>query len=251
MRAEGEPAGPEPAGSTACGPASAGDFAARVQQLGALAEPVRRRLYEYVVAQPGPVTRDQAAAATDVPRHTARFHLERLVADGLLETRSRRLSGRSGPGAGRPSKLYLRAATEVAVSVPERRYDLAARILAAAVERAAADGTAVAAAVEAVAAARGRALAEGTGGADDDPLLAACRLLAGLGYEPHRTPDGVVLVNCPFHALAADHTALVCGMNLALVGGALEGLGADAARARLDPAPGRCCVVLGPVSDRP
>ena len=60
----------------------------------ALAEPVRRDLYLYVVGQPEPVSRDQAAAGVGVPRHTAKFHLDRLVEEGLLDTEFRRLSGR-------------------------------------------------------------------------------------------------------------------------------------------------------------
>ena len=76
-----------------------------------------------------------------------------------------------------------------------------------------------------------------------------CDLLAGLGYEPRREGDDVVLASCPFHALVADHTALVCGMNLALLGAAADELGPDAPTARLEPAPGRCCVVLRAVID--
>jgi len=62
------------------------DFARRVAGVAALAEEVRRDLYLYVVAEPEPVSRDQAAAGVGVPRHTAKFHLDRLVEEGLLET---------------------------------------------------------------------------------------------------------------------------------------------------------------------
>ena len=101
------------------------DFATRVSRLSALAEPARRALYRYVAAQPGPVSRDQAGEGVGVPRHTAKFHLDKLVEEGLLTTEFRRLTGRSGPGAGRPTKLYRPSSDEVAVSVPERHYDLA------------------------------------------------------------------------------------------------------------------------------
>jgi predicted ArsR family transcriptional regulator len=80
----------------------------RSARIGALAEPVRGQLYEYVVAQPGAVSRERAADGVDVPLHTAKFHLDRLVEEGLLETEFRRLTGRTGPGAGRPAKLYRR-----------------------------------------------------------------------------------------------------------------------------------------------
>src|SRR5689334_18516051 len=79
----------------------------------ALADPVRRRLYRYVAAQQDAVGREQAAEGAGVPLHIARFHLEKLVDEGLLDTEYRRLTGRAGPGAGRPAKLYRRTAAEV------------------------------------------------------------------------------------------------------------------------------------------
>src|SRR4051812_34198583 len=107
---------------------------AQVTAVAALAEPTRRRLYEYVVRRPQPVGRDEAAGAVGVPRATTAFHLDRLVADGLLEVSFERRSGRTGPGAGRPAKLYRRSDCAVAVSLPARHYELAAELLAAAVE---------------------------------------------------------------------------------------------------------------------
>ncbi len=52
-----------------------------------------------------------------------------------------------------------------------------------------------------------------------------------------------MLANCPFHALARDHTALVCGMNLHLIAAVLDELGHHDVQARLDPAPDRCCAI--------
>src|SRR3954447_15102066 len=98
--------------------------------LAALADPLRRRLYRYVVRSVEPVGREAAADAVGVPVHTAKFHLDRMVDDGLLEVEFRRLTGRTGPGAGRPAKLYRRSPREFALSVPERHYDLLSRILA-------------------------------------------------------------------------------------------------------------------------
>src|SRR5690242_11670803 len=109
------------------------DFAADVVRVAALNEPVRRELYRYVVAQDEPVSRDKAAAATGVAHHVAKFNLDRLVADGLLDVEYARPPGRGGPGAGRPAKLYRRSAREIAVTLPERRYDLAGGVLAEAV----------------------------------------------------------------------------------------------------------------------
>src|SRR4051794_5957379 len=104
---------------------SEAEFAEQVAGVGALADPVRRALYRFVVESDEPVSRDQAAAGVALPRHTAKFHLDRLVADGLLDVEFRRLSGRRGPGAGRPSKLYRRSGRQLSVSIPPRRYDMA------------------------------------------------------------------------------------------------------------------------------
>src|SRR6476620_2213936 len=91
---------------------------------------------EAVAALAEPVSRDDVASAMGVPRPTTAFHLDRRVADGLLDVHYERRSGRTGPGAGRPAKLYRRAECSVSVSLPERRYDLAGELLAAAVAEA-------------------------------------------------------------------------------------------------------------------
>jgi predicted ArsR family transcriptional regulator len=214
----------------------------------ALGEPARLALYNYVVAR-GEAGRDDAARAARISRALAAFHLDRLVAEGLLTATYRRRKGRTGPGAGRPAKLYSRAPGEITLSFPERRYELAARLLARAVSRA--PGTAAARAVAAAATAYGRALgAEARTRAGSRPsaarlITAALGLLAEQGFEPVRDGDGSVrLRNCPFHALAMECRDLVCGMNLSLLRGVIRGLAGAGLTAVLDPQPGRCCVVL-------
>jgi predicted ArsR family transcriptional regulator len=224
------------------------DRTAGVAAVAALAEPTRRRLYDHVVRQPRPVSRDAAAAATAVPRATAAFHLDRLVDDGLLEVHFERLSGRTGPGAGRPAKLYRRSDCTVTVSLPERRYDLAGNLLAAALDEAEASGEPPRRVLERAARRRGRELAEEARAADDGARAqdVVLRLLEDQGFEPRLEGDAVLLANCPFHALARSHTDLVCGMNLSLLDGVLEGVPAAGLVARLQPEPGRCCVRLRP-----
>jgi len=225
------------------------DFADRVTVVAALAEPVRRDLYLFVAGQRDAVSRDQAAAGVGVPRHTAKFHLDKLVTDGLLETEFRRLSGRRGPGAGRPAKLYRRAEGEVAVSLPERTYDLAGGLMAQAIENSVQDGSSAVDALNDAAAAFGATLGERACAAAearmsrDESRAAACQVLAEAGYEPHLHDDTILLRNCPFHALARQHTTLVCGMNLALVRAVTDRLGGRLIP-RLDPGDGRCCVVV-------
>lgn len=224
----------------------ADDFAAQVIGVGALAEPARRELYEFVVAQHDAVSRDEAAEGCGVPRHSAKFHLDRLVEVGLLEVEFRRLSGRTGPGAGRPAKLYRRAPGSVSVSLPERRYDLAGHVLADAVERSIREGVELGEAVQEAAVSRGRDLvrsmqADGGVPPGAEPERIAC-VLGAHGYEPRACEGELVLENCPFDDLARDHTELVCGMNLALVEGVVDELGCTTLEAVLAPDRNRCCV---------
>ncbi len=220
----------------------------QIAAIAALKEPARRALYRYVAQQADEVSRDQAARATGLSRVLAAFHLDRLVKAGLLVSTFRRLSDRKGPGGGRPSKLYRRAPRDIRVNVPERRYDLLARVLATAIEKA--DGEAGARALTDAAGefgvslgARARRQAGATG--DRAAMLAGAeRELASCGFEPRLSDDVVRLRNCPFDALVQDHRDLVCATNLALVRGLLTGLGAQALEAHLDPQPGHCCVAL-------
>jgi predicted ArsR family transcriptional regulator len=224
-----------------------------VAAVAALAEPLRRRLYLHVAAAAEPVSRDDAAGALGIARSVVAFHLDKLAELGLLDVEFRRPPGRRGPGAGRPAKLYRRSSTgDIAFVVPERHYEVAASVLARVVERVLADGVATPDAVSAVARDFGRAVGielRTTGAAPlVDPEASALEALSGAleqrGYEP-RVDDGVMtLTNCPFRSLSDEHTDLVCSLNLELLSGLLESLGAGDVMPRLDPEPGRCCVTL-------
>ncbi|MEU0398809.1 transcriptional regulator [Streptomyces sp. NPDC006197] len=214
-----------------------------IDAIAVLQDPVRRRLYEYVVAQGREVGRNEAAEATGVARTLAAHHLDRLTGAGLLESGSRRLSGRSGPGAGRPAKVYTRARGERSVSLPARDYRTAAELLAEAAEQAGLDAGLCAAARR-----RGEALRGPAGPCGG--LEEAMETLAARGYEPYREDaegeavGAVRMRNCPFHAVAESFPPLVCGMNLALLEGLLGTEGP--VRARMDARPGECCVVVEP-----
>lgn len=223
---------------------------AYVSAVAALDEPTRRRLYDYVVRQPAPVSRDEVTAALQLPRTTVAFHLDRLANEGLLDVVHERRTGRTGPGAGRPAKLYHRSANPITVSLPERHYELAGRLLAAAIHEADQTGEPPRSVLERHARALGRQLGEhaakDTRAADGQRTL--MRTLEAYGFEPRAADRGVVLANCPFHRLAQQHTDLVCGMNLCLLTGLLDGLSTTGFTARLDPAPNLCCVRLTPAN---
>lgn len=222
-------------------------FDQNVTGIGALADPVRRQLYRFVCSQAQPVTRDQAAAAVGVARHKAKFHLDRLEAEGLLEADYVRLSGRAGPGAGRPAKRYRRGGREFAIALPARDYELAGHIMAEAISESARTGTPIFDALNSAAAARGAAIAATS--ADhpsglDAALDFAVRILTEQAYEPRRIDRTVVMTNCPFHRLAVSHSDLVCRLNHSLLGGFVDAIAPDLLKAHLEPGENRCCVTL-------
>lgn len=208
-----------------------------------LADPIRRALFEWIRRAPGPVTTDQAAEALGLARSTAGFHLERLVRDGALSVEHRKAPGRTGPGSGRPAKLYAPAGSELAVSVPPRDYELVGDLLASGVESALAEGRPVDEALQEVARARGRRLA-----AEAGSLEAALRQT---GYEPVLAEDGFDFANCPFHRLARSHTRLVCGLNGALLHGVLEGCAVDGFKVQPVAPPHPCCARIASVPTAP
>jgi predicted ArsR family transcriptional regulator len=226
-------------------PPSHGDDIARVCSLG---DPARRGLYDYVAGQAQPVGRDEAATAVGISRSLAAYHLDRMVDDGLLEVSFARRTGRSGPGAGRPAKLYHRSPRELQISLPPRDYEVAARLLAKAVDT---ESTGRArASLEESARALGKDLAaeakrRRSQGKRGNPQSVIEEVLTDRGYEPFRDEDGTIrLRNCPFDRLADAHRELICGMNLCLLEEAVAG--ERGLRAALDPKPGMCCVAMLP-----
>lgn len=206
-----------------------------IAALAALAEPVRRALYDFAAGSQRPVSRDEAADAVAVSRQVAAYHLDRLAEDGLLEIEFRRLTGREGPGAGRPSKLYRRSDNVYEVTVPPRRYGLAARILLDALRESDVDSRVV------------RDAARRTGRELGQAGLA--HALEAVGYEPAGVDGQTRFRNCPFHVLTEQDRETTCGLNLALVGGMIESSGEEG-KAVLDPQDGYCCVRIDGFSSR-
>lgn len=207
----------------------------QVAAIAAISDPTRRRLFDYVSRSGRPVGRDEAASALGMARSTAAFHLDRLVAEGALTVEYRRLSGRTGPGSGRPAKLYRQVSEEIVVSIPDRRYELVGDILASAVSESARTGAAVAGVLTRVATEAGRELGARAGSLE--------AMLEQTGFEPRSDgAGGIILTNCPFHRLAASHTDVVCTANLGLLQGAAEGACDCTHDIVLDPTEGYCCV---------
>jgi predicted ArsR family transcriptional regulator len=211
--------------------------AAAVSAVAALDDPTRRALYELACAQPEGVSRDQAARQAGLPRHVAAYQLDQLAASGLLQVTYRRQSARSGPGAGRPAKVYSRAASTLGVSLPPRNHRLAAEVL---LDARSGDGDLALAAHRC--GARLGAATRAPARASTQPAEALVETLQRSGFEPARRGTEVRLRNCAFHELAERDRPTVCAMNLALMRGIAAGLGIDPEAARPRAEPGACCV---------
>ncbi|MQA93869.1 MAG: transcriptional regulator [Streptosporangiales bacterium] len=220
-----------------------------ITSVGALGDASRRRMFAFIRRAGRPVTRDEAAASAGISRKLAAFHLDKLVAAGLLRAHYAPRGGERK--VGRRPKVYEPAITQIRVSIPERRHELLAELLVRAVVSEGGGETAREAAVRA-AAERGRELGEAhraetrPGRLGVERGLTLCeQWLERNGFEPVReSPGRLRLRECPFHPLAAEAPDLVCGMNHAFLAGYLEGLRADAVQATLDPRAGECCVEL-------
>lgn len=222
---------------------------AGIGAVAALADPQRRRLYDAVRAARRPLTRAEAAAAVDISRKLAAFHLDKLVASGLLEVAD------IGPEAprrvGRAPKRYQPTPRTVSVSVPSRSYEELATVLVLASATQAPTESAEAARHRA-AQARGRELGSSIERGDFRGRLGAERALAFIesvlthqGFEPYRSQaGGLRLSNCPFHPVTGWAPELVCGINVDYLGGLLDGLGIDTLSVVFAPVPGECCVEI-------
>lgn len=222
---------------------------AGVEAVAVLADGVRRGLYAFVRRARRPVTREEAAADAGISAKLAAFHLDKLVAAGLLR------SGYGAPGGaprvGRRPKLYERARTHVRVSIPERRPEVLAEILVDAVADHRPGEDAQAAALR-TARKRGADIGAAVRAGSHPGRLGPERsvtltraVLERYGFEPDRpAPAELRLLNCPFHPLAARSPELVCGINHAFMCGLLSGLEAGGVQAVLAPHPDRCCVEI-------
>jgi predicted ArsR family transcriptional regulator len=223
-------------------------FEDALEAFGCLADDNRRRMYLFIREKGRPVGRDEAAETIGISRKLAAFHLDKLVEKGLLKAHYVRLSDKRGPGAGRPSKVYEPTGSEMAVSIPSRSYDVAAKILIEAIQHAGPRSATVPESAREEGFELGHRVRTDRrlrSPGDKRTLELSQEILYDRGYEPYRDQQGDVrLRNCPFHELAQQSVEIVCGLNQAFIDGFLKGLGNESVKAVLDPQPGQCCVRL-------
>jgi len=214
-----------------------------------LASPVRRRLVDALAqADAGAATPGYTAAelGAEVGLHvtTVRFHLDQLVAAGIVDAAVRREGG-----AGRPRKVYSLAPGSLD-DVDARAEADHLRLLSGLLASTLADGVTGHAVTPAEAGRRWAAehvVADGRAAPADTPgrwlgkLAQMIDVLQEWGYTPElRTSDGgrvaeVTLAHCPFLDLARANPAVVCGIHRGLIAGSLAQLGESATRVSLEP----------------
>jgi predicted ArsR family transcriptional regulator len=206
----------------------------------AFGDPTRRRIYLFVrdrSEDDGGVTAGAVAEAFALHPNVARHHLDKLAGGGYVEV----ATGRSGVGAGRPSKRYRVTTPEVAFELPVRQDELVVALLGKALALLPAE--AAEAMAEEVGIQYGTAMAVAMGGAQpgDAEALAAGQVprsfraalhtvadaLTAHGFAAHAEPhaNGLQLVSdhCPFGSAAIEHPVL-CAVDRGLVRGMLSAL---------------------------
>jgi predicted ArsR family transcriptional regulator len=222
-----------------------------------MASPVRRALVDALEQQAHDAPVDPGMTAAELaPRvglhvTTVRFHLDQLVAAGVLNSEFRRQVG-----AGRPRKIYLLTAKPQASDGHDPLRLLTALLVEA--MTAGVKGEPVTP-VEAgrrwarehlpVHENRSRAETPGTWLARVGEMIDA---LEDWGYHPElSTSEGgraaeVVLTDCPFFDLARDNEAVVCGVHQGLIVESMRRFGETGTEVSLEPfvAPNRCLAHL-------
>jgi predicted ArsR family transcriptional regulator len=196
----------------------------------ALGDPTRRRVFFTVREADGLVGKDEVAERVGINRRLAGFHLDKLVEQGFLRAEFHRRTGRSGPGAGRPAKLYALAEAEIAVQLHERHYDLLATLLLRAMtDRTGAPADEV---LDRVGFEFGRELAEREGAAGaglgnktiTEAVTQVIRLLSRYGFAPQADAESgsITARACPFEEMAQADPDRVCALDRSIWRGVLS-----------------------------
>lgn len=195
----------------------------------------------------GPMTVQQLAAKLALHANTVRFHLSRLVQDGLAQEDQGQPNG-----PGRPRLSYRAVAQAPDNDAGNQEYRLLAQILAGHLAASSADPGAAA---RAAGREWGRHLVERRLPFDRpttrEVVTRVVRMLTELGFAPEPGTDGEIrLHHCPFRDIAERHPGVVCQVHLGLIQGALDEMGARGDDATIDPlVTPQLCVTHVPVDD--
>lgn len=189
----------------------------------ALGDPTRRAIYIAVRESAEPMTASRVAELFELHPNVARHHLDKLAGDGWLVVSRRRPEERSGPGAGRPAKIYAASNREVSIHFAPRRYELLVELLMRVLGRIAPEELGRIA--QEVGTEYGQELAAEIGAPDDagysEAVQAVAVAMTGLGFSMDPDVEGQRLLtsHCPFGEAAADHPDVVCSLDRGIVTG--------------------------------
>jgi predicted ArsR family transcriptional regulator len=203
-----------------------GRFSAAVAAVAAaFGDPTRRDIFLHVRAVPG-VTAREVATTFSLHPNVARHHLQRLVDGGYLRVET----GRTAPGAGRPSKRYFCVEEDLSLGLLQRRDDLLMRLLGEAMRRL---GPAEAEEMAALVGEEyGRSLASRMTPTEGQRTVRAAmhvvaETLTAHGFAAHAEDRGettaVVAEQCPFGDASSTNPVL-CAVDRGMVKGLLAGL---------------------------
>ena len=201
----------------------------------ALGDPTRRRVF-FTVREAGELMgKVDVAEAVGITRRLAGFHLDKLVEQGFLRAEFQRRNGRTGPGAGRPAKLYALAESEEDSRLNVKHYDLLAELLLKAMsDRSGEDPQEV---LERVGYEFGRELGEAERQAGRSPSYATTTdavtgvvgVLTRFGFGATESEGGGFTARmCPFEEMAKVDPQRVCGLDRAIWRGVLSAFNPDA-----------------------
>lgn len=217
-------------------PATLPDDEQEIQRLvAALGDGTRRRVFFTVREADGLMGKDEVAEAVGITRRLAGFHLDKLVEQGFLRAEFQRRTGRTGPGAGRPAKLYALAEAEQQSRLEVKHYELLAELLLRAMsDRSGEDPQEV---LERVGYEFGRELGEAERKAGRSPsyqsttdaVMGVVGVLTRFGFGATAEEDGRITARaCPFEEMAKVDPVRVCGLDRAIWRGVLSAFNPDA-----------------------
>jgi predicted ArsR family transcriptional regulator len=204
-----------------------------VDTLQAIGDPELRRVLLHARSSGTSITVDELALDLGIHRNVARSRLDRLVAASLLHVHFERRTGRTGPGAGRPARLYSVAPELASVEFPPHGYEGLLGLLISSLPR-----RGLSRQLHAVGVAFGEDLARSMSLRPARTLPEAveevCRALGELGF--HAAVDGggddeawIRTATCPLRPLVganAEAMSIDRGMWTGLVASALEDVAA-------------------------
>lgn len=189
----------------------------------ALGDPTRRAIYIAVRESAEPLTTSSMATLFDIHPNVARHHLDRLAAEGYVQTSSGQTHRPGGPGAGRPAKAYEATKKEVSVHFAPRRFEMLVELLMRVLDEVSDEN--LSSVAEAIGRQYGAEIAAEIGvpteAGYDAAIQSVAKAMTGLGFtmDPDLSGHQLLTSHCPFGEAATNHPEVVCSLDRGIVSG--------------------------------